>query len=79
MAAYLEFEDKIKKIEDEIITAKTKSDEHAVEILEKKLEIVVKTKFLRVKLLFFQAIKGSKTAQKHDFCEVFENLLKRCL
>lgn len=45
MAAYLEFEDKIKKIEDEIITAKTKSDEHAVEILEKKLEKEVEKTF----------------------------------
>lgn len=38
MAAYLEFEEKIKKIEEEIIIAKTKADEHAVEILSKKLE-----------------------------------------
>ena len=45
MATYLEFEDKIKKIEDEIITAKTKSDEHAVEILEKKLEKEVEKTF----------------------------------
>ena len=37
MATYLEFEDKIKKIEDDIIIAKTKSDQHAVEILEKTL------------------------------------------
>ena len=33
----LEFEDKIKKIEEDIIIAKTKADEHAVEILEKKI------------------------------------------
>ena len=45
MATYLEFEDKIKKIEDEIITAKTKSDEHAVDILEKKLEKEVEKTF----------------------------------
>ena len=45
MATYLEFEDKIKKIEDEIITAKTKLDEHAVEILEKKLEKEVEKTF----------------------------------
>ena len=45
MAAYLEFEDKIKKIEDDIIIAKTKSDEHAVEILEKKLEKEVEKTF----------------------------------
>ncbi len=45
MAAYLEFEDKIKKIEEEIILAKTKADEHAVEILEKKLEKEVEKTF----------------------------------
>ena len=38
MATYLEFEEKIKKIEEDIIIAKTKSDEAAVEILNKKLE-----------------------------------------
>ena len=45
MAAYLEFEDKIKKIEDDIIIAKTKADDHAVEILEKKLEKEVEKTF----------------------------------
>lgn len=45
MAAYLEFEDKIKKIEEDIIIAKTKADEHAVEILEKKLEKEVEKTF----------------------------------
>jgi len=38
LATYLEFEEKIKKIEEEIVIAKTKADEHAVEILEKKLQ-----------------------------------------
>ena len=37
MATYLPFEEKIQKIEEEIIIAKTKADEHAVEILDKKL------------------------------------------
>ena len=45
MATYLEFEDKIKKIEEEIIIAKTKADEHAVEILERKLEKEVEKTF----------------------------------
>lgn len=45
MAAYLDFEDKIKKIEEDIIIAKTKADEHAVEILEKKLEKEVEKNF----------------------------------
>ncbi len=38
MATYLDFEENIKKLEDEIIVAKTKIDEYAVTILEKKLE-----------------------------------------
>jgi len=37
MATYLDFEQNLKKIEDEIIVAKTKADEYAVSILEKKL------------------------------------------
>ncbi len=45
MANYLEFEDKIKKIEEDIGIAKTKADEHAVEILEKKLEKEVEKTF----------------------------------
>ncbi len=38
MATYLDFEENLKKIEDDIIVAKTKADEYAVTILEKKLE-----------------------------------------
>ncbi|MBD3841851.1 MAG: acetyl-CoA carboxylase carboxyl transferase subunit alpha [Campylobacterales bacterium] len=37
MATYLDFEEGLKKIENEIIVAKTKADEYAVSILEKKL------------------------------------------
>ena len=42
MATYLDFEESLKKIEDEIIVAKTKADEYAVSILEKKLSVEVK-------------------------------------
>lgn len=45
MATYLEFEEKIKKIEEDIIIAKIKSDEAAVEILNKKLEKEVEKTF----------------------------------
>ncbi len=45
MATYLTFEEKIKAIEEDIIVAKTKSDEHAVEILEKKLDKEVEKTF----------------------------------
>jgi acetyl-CoA carboxylase carboxyl transferase subunit alpha len=38
MATYLDFEENIKKIEDDIILAKSRADEHAVEILKEKLE-----------------------------------------
>jgi acetyl-CoA carboxylase carboxyl transferase subunit alpha len=38
MATYLDFEENIKKIEDDIVVAKTKADEYAVDILEKKLQ-----------------------------------------
>ena len=38
MAIYLDFEENIKNIEDEIIVAKTKADEYAVAALEKQLE-----------------------------------------
>ncbi|RXJ88546.1 acetyl-CoA carboxylase carboxyl transferase subunit alpha [Arcobacter sp. CECT 8983] len=45
MATYLDFEDKIKKIEEDITVAKTRNDEHAVEILDKKLEKEVEKTF----------------------------------
>ncbi|WP_198305040.1 acetyl-CoA carboxylase carboxyl transferase subunit alpha [Arcobacter vandammei] len=45
MATYLEFEDKIRKIEEEISTAKARSDEPAVEILNKKLDKEVEKTF----------------------------------
>ncbi len=38
MATYLDFEESIRKIEEEIIVAKTKADEYAVSTLEKKLQ-----------------------------------------
>lgn len=45
MATYLEFEEKIKKIEDEIVVARIKADEPAIDILEKKLEKEVEKTF----------------------------------
>ncbi len=38
MATYLDFEQKIKNIQEDIISAQVRHDEHAVEILEKSLE-----------------------------------------
>lgn len=45
MATYLEFEEKIKNIEEDIIVAKTKSDEHAADILKEKLQKEVEKTF----------------------------------
>ncbi len=55
MATYLDFEVNIKKIEDDIIVAKTKADEYAVQILEKKLEEEVKKTYSN--LSDFQKLK----------------------
>ena len=55
MATYLDFEENIKKIEDEIIVAKTRADEYAVTILEKKLEDEVKKTYSN--LSDFQKLK----------------------
>ncbi|MEA3512511.1 MAG: acetyl-CoA carboxylase carboxyltransferase subunit alpha [Campylobacterota bacterium] len=55
MATYLDFEQGLKKIEDEIIVAKTKADEYAVSILEKKLETEVEKTYSN--LTDFQKLK----------------------
>ena len=55
MATYLDFEENIKKIEDEIIVAKTKADEYAVTILQKKLEKEVENTYSN--LSDFQKLK----------------------
>jgi len=55
MATYLDFEESIKKIEDEIIVAKTKADEYAVTILQKKLQEEVEKTYSN--LTDFQKLK----------------------
>jgi len=45
LATYLPFEEKLKNIEEEIIVAKSKADEHAVEILQAKFEKEVEKTF----------------------------------
>ncbi|MEA3354388.1 MAG: acetyl-CoA carboxylase carboxyl transferase subunit alpha [Campylobacterota bacterium] len=55
MATYLDFEESLKKIEDEIIVAKTKADEYAVSILEKKLAAEVEKTYSN--LSDFQKLK----------------------
>ena len=55
MATYLDFEEGLKTIEDEIIVAKTKADEYAVSILEKKLSSEVEKTYSN--LSDFQKLK----------------------
>ena len=55
MATYLDFEEGLKTIEDEIIVAKTKADEYAVSILEKKLSAEVEKTYSN--LSDFQKLK----------------------
>jgi acetyl-CoA carboxylase carboxyl transferase subunit alpha len=55
MSTYLDFEQNIKKLEDEIIVAKTKADEYAVKILEDKLQVEVQKTYSN--LTDFQKLK----------------------
>ena len=55
MATYLDFEEDLKKIEDDIIVANTKADEYAVSILEKKLAKAVEKTYSN--LTDFQKLK----------------------
>ena len=45
MATYLPFEEKLKNIEEEIIVARSKADEHAAEILQAKFDKEVEKTF----------------------------------
>lgn len=62
MATYLDFEEGLKKIEDDIIIAKTKADEYAVSILEKKLEQEVEKTYSN--LSDFQKLKLARHADR---------------
>jgi len=62
MATYLDFEEGLKKIEDDIIVAKTKADEYAVSILEKKLQEEVEKTYSN--LSDFQKLKLARHADR---------------
>ena len=62
MATYLDFEEGLKKIEDDIIIAKTKADEYAVSILEKKLQDEVEKTYSN--LTDFQKLKLARHADR---------------
>jgi len=62
MATYLDFEENLKKIEDDIMVAKTKADEYAVSILEKKLSKEVEKTYSN--LTDFQKLKLARHADR---------------
>jgi acetyl-CoA carboxylase carboxyl transferase subunit alpha len=69
----LTFEEKIKAIEEDIIVAKTKSDEHAVEILKKKLEKEVEKTFKN--LTDYQKLQLARHADRPYALDYIRGLL----
>jgi acetyl-CoA carboxylase carboxyl transferase subunit alpha len=74
MAVYLDFEENIKKIEDDIIVAKTKADEYAVNILEKKLSEEVEKTYLN--LSDFQKLKLARHPDRPYALDYIRGLMK---
>ena len=74
MSTYLDFEENIKKLEDEIIVAKTKADEYAVEILEKKLQEEVKKTYSN--LTDFQKLKLARHPDRLYALDYIRGLMK---
>ena len=73
MATYLDFEEGLKKIEDEIIVAKTRADEYAVSILEKKLEQEVQKTYSN--LSDFQKLKLARHPDRLYALDYVRNLM----
>jgi len=76
MATYLDFEENIKSIEDEIIVAKTKADEYAVRILEKKLQEEVKKTYSN--LTDFQKLKLARHPDRPYALDYIRGLMTDC-
>ena len=74
MATYLDFEENIKKIEDDIIVAKTKADEYAVTILETKLQEEVKKTYSN--LSDFQKLKLARHPDRPYALDYIRGLMK---
>jgi acetyl-CoA carboxylase carboxyl transferase subunit alpha len=74
MATYLDFEESLKKIEEEIIVAKTKADEYAVSILEKKLEEEVEKTYSN--LSDFQKLKLARHPDRPYAMDYIRGLMK---
>ncbi len=73
MATYLDFEKGLKKIEDDIIIAKTKADEYAVSILEKKLQEEVEKTYSN--LSDFQKLKLARHADRPYALDYIKGLM----
>lgn len=73
MATYLDFEEGLKKIEDDIIVAKTKADEYAVSILEKKLQEEVQKTYSN--LSDFQKLKLARHADRPYALDYIKGLM----
>jgi acetyl-CoA carboxylase carboxyl transferase subunit alpha len=73
MATYLDFEEGLKKIENDIIVAKTKADEYAVSILEKKLQEEVEKTYSN--LTDFQKLKLARHADRPYAMDYIKGLM----
>jgi len=73
MATYLDFEQSLKKIEDDIIVAKTRADEYAVSILEKKLSKEVEKTYSN--LSDFQKLKLARHADRPYSLDYIKGLM----
>lgn len=76
MATYLDFEEGLKKIEDDIIVAKTKADEYAVSILEKKLADEVEKTYSN--LSDFQKLKLARHPDRLYAIDYIRGLMTDC-
>ncbi len=74
MATYLDFEESLKKIEEDIIVAKTKADEYAVSILEKKLEKEVEKTYSN--LSDFQKLKLARHVDRPYAMDYIKGLMR---
>jgi len=74
MATYLDFEENIKKIEDEIIVAKTRADEYAATILQKKLDEEVEKTYSN--LSDFQKLKLARHPDRPYALDYIRGLMK---
>jgi len=77
MATYLDFEQNIKKLEEEIVLAKTKADEYAVKILEEKLAKEVEKTYSN--LTDFQKLKLARHPDRPYALDYIRALLKNSI